>query len=467
MIITRFAPSPTGELHIGGARTALFAYLFAKQKGGKFLLRIEDTDRERLVEGSIERIIEMLNWLGMAPDNGKNILVQSKRLDIYKKYAEQLVENGKAYICVCDKEKLAKEKQEQIKQGQPPKYSGHCRNLNIKFEDAKSGHFVIRMKMPESGKITVKDLIRGNVDFDLSLFDDQVLMKSDGYPTYHLASVIDDHEMKISHIIRAEEWLPSAPKHIILYQMFDWDIPEFAHLPMILSPEKGKLSKRHGAMGVLEYKNGGYLPEAMVNFMALLGWHPKDDREIFNLKELIKEFDLSRVQKSGAIFNIEKLNWLNAHYIKNSDNKKLRKTLKEFFGDRLNLDKISDELVELSKQRMVKLSEFIEINAFFFNLPDYSGDLLVWKNMPREKIIGNLENILKILEKIKISGFNKHNLEKELMPLADKQGRGETLWPLRVALSGKDKSPTPFELLAILGKEESIKRIKIAANKLK
>lgn len=465
-VITRFAPSPTGELHIGGARTALYSYLFAKQNNGQFLLRIEDTDRERFVEGSTERIIESLNWLGMVPDNSENILIQSQRLEIYKKYALLLLEKGNAYICNCKKEKLSADREKQMQEKRPTRYEGHCRNLNLQLKDIESKEYVIRMKMPKEGDITVNDLIRGKVTFDLSLLDDQILLKSDGYPTYHLASIVDDHEMNITHVIRAEEWLPSTPKHILLYQMFGWTMPEFAHLPMILAPDRSKLSKRHGATGVFEYKQLGYLPEAVVNFIALLGWHLKDDREIFSLEELIKEFDLSRVQKAGAVFDVKKLNWLNSQYLKNKTENELLKVIKLLYGEKIIGDEnLAKRILKIGKARLEKLSDFPElINSF--QLSEYAAGLLIWKSAPKEKILENLRKTGECLKSILINEFAQANLEKYLMPIADTQGRGEVLWPLRVALSGKDKSPGPFEIMDIIGKEEALRRIEIAIQKL-
>ncbi|MDD5547950.1 MAG: glutamate--tRNA ligase [Candidatus Pacebacteria bacterium] len=464
---TRFAPSPTGELHIGGARTAFFAYIFAKQNKGDFFLRIEDTDRERYVEGSVERIIDSLKWLGIIPDNLKNLMVQSDRLDIYKKAAFDLVDQGDAYICTCSGEELAEDRERLSKEGKPPRYLGYCRNKNLKLEDVKNDKYVIRMKMPEKGNLAFEDMIRGNVEFDLSLLDDQVLLKSDGYPTYHLASIIDDHDMKISHVIRAEEWLSSTPKHILLYQMFKWKMPKFAHLPMILSPDGGKLSKRHGATGIFEFKKIGYLPEALVNFIALLGWHPKEDKEaeIMSIEEIIKEFELKRVQKAGAIFNTEKLDWMNAQYIKKLDNDKLREMLEDIFGDEIPKEKITDKILEMSKDRMSKLSEFKQVNDFVFEIPDYKKDLLIWKKGSIDSAKNNLKIIKENIENISENNFSKENLEKALMPVADQLGRGEALWPLRVSLSGKDKSPGPFELLEILGKKESLSRINAAIKK--
>ena len=315
-IKTRFAPSPTGELHVGGARTALFAYLFAKHSGGEFLLRIEDTDRERFVEGATERIIDSLKWLGIIPDNLNDILVQSKRLEIYKKHAFELIQNGKAYICTCSQEKLAADREKQQKEHIPTRYEGHCRKAGIKLSDLSECGYVVRLKMPESGKIVVDDLVRGKVEFEAGLMDDQVILKSDGYPTYHLASVIDDHLMQITHVIRSEEWLPSTPKHLVLYEAFGWEKPYFAHLSMILGTDKSKLSKRHGATSVLDYKELGYLPEALVNFMSLLGWNPKNEREFFTLSELVKEFDIKNVNIAPAIFDQLRLDFVNENYLR-------------------------------------------------------------------------------------------------------------------------------------------------------
>jgi glutamyl-tRNA synthetase len=465
-IVVRFAPSPTGELHIGGARTAFFNYLFARHNGGKFLLRIEDTDRERLVPGSIDRIKAAIKWLGMELDNEGKVMIQSERIAIYKKRAIELLEKNEAYVCVCSREKLAADQEEQMKTGKPPMYAGHCREAGIKISEVDGKKpYVIRMKMPESGKITVHDLIRGDVEFDLALIDDQVLLKSDGFPTYHLASIIDDHEMEISHVIRAEEWLPSTPKHLILYKMFGWQAPQFCHLPMILAPDKSKLSKRHGATGVFEYKQLGYLPEAIINFIGLLGWHPKEDKDILSLDDLINEFSLERVQKGGAIFDIKKLNWLNSEYIKKAPITELKPALADIFGHDLIKHDLIDKLIGLSKERMEKFTDFKEMNEFFFNLPNYEKQLLVWKNSSLEKAVENLKVILEKISAVEEQDFNKAKLESAIMPFANEIGRGEALWPLRVSLSGKDKSPGPFDIMDVLGKKETIRRIEIALKK--
>jgi glutamyl-tRNA synthetase len=395
VITTRFAPSPTGELHIGGARTALFEYLFAKHNKGKFLLRIEDTDRDRFVEGSTGRIIESLKWLGIMPDNLENIVYQSQRLDLYKKYALKLVDEGKAYICTCSKEKLAESREKQQKEGKSPKYESFCRDANIKVEEVKEP-YVIRLKMPQKGKIIIKDMIRGDVEFDLSLFDDQVLLKSDGYPTYHLASVVDDHEMRVNYVIRAEEWLSSTPKHLVLYKMFDWEAPKFAHLPMVLAPDRTKLSKRHGATSVVEYKNLGYLPEAIDNFLVLQGWNPKDEREEFSMTDLIAEFKLENVNKSPAVFDINKLNSINEKYLMARGSEKLRIELKDFGLTDAN----EGEIAIVKRGGFKTLKDAADYILALRKEPEYDKNLLVFKRSDRENTLLALKEVKNKLSKV-------------------------------------------------------------------
>lgn len=461
MIKTRFAPSPTGELHIGGARTALFSYLFAKHGQGEFLLRIEDTDRERFVEGASERIIESLKWLGIEADNLEQPMVQSERLTIYKKAVFDLVNAGKAYICTCTKEQLAADREKQIKEGKPPRYEGHCRDANIDYKTLADGCYTVRMKMPQEGKIVVDDLIRGKVEFDAALQDDQIILKSDGYPTYHLASVVDDNEMGISHIIRSEEWLSSAPKHIILYEMLGFKLPEFAHLSMILGPDHSKLSKRHGATSVLEYKKLGYLPDSLVNFMALLGWNPKTERELFSMDELVKEFELKNVNKSGAIFDIEKLNHFNAERIKELNSQELINLLKEF-----DLPNLSDgELALIQRGGYKTLKEAADYIIEMRKTPEYDFNMLIFKKSDKEKTLIGLNEAS---GKLPLADWNQESLQDALEAIVkDNQlTNGDVFWPVRVALSGQEKSPSPIELLLALGKDESIKRIETAKDGL-
>ena len=324
-IRTRFAPSPSGFLHVGGLRTALYSYLFAKQHGGKFILRIEDTDVKREVENAAEIIYKNLKWAGIKYDEGPDIggsygpYIQSQRLEIYKNYTDKLIENNNAYHCFCSEETLEKMREEQIAKKQIPKYDRRCLSLNgdeVK-EKLKSGApFTLRMKIPENRIVEIEDIVRGKVLFHTNELDDQILLKSDGFPTYHLAVVVDDYLMKISHVIRSEEWLPSTPKHVLLYEYFGWEPPKWVHLSLILNPDKTKMSKRKGDVSVEDYTEKGYLPEAMLNFLAFLGWNPGTEKEVYSMKELIRDFSLEKVHKAGAIFNIEKLDWLNGHYIR-------------------------------------------------------------------------------------------------------------------------------------------------------
>ena len=332
MVRVRFAPSPTGNVHVGSLRTALYNYLFAKQNDGTFVLRLEDTDRTRYQEGSVENLLNALYTTGVVPDEGLQLVdgkpvengeygpyIQSERLDIYKKYIQQLIDEGKAYYCFCSKERLTQLREEQKKAGETPRYDGHCRNLSpeeVQKRIANGDPYVIRLKLPENTDITFDDVVRGKITINTKEMDDQVLIKEDGFPTYHFAVVIDDHLMKITHVIRGEEWLPSTPKHVYLYQCFGWQPPTFVHLSNILNEDHKKLSKRQGDVAVGDFLAKGYLPEALVNFLALLGWSPEDDQEIFSLEELEKAFDIHRISNSGAVFDREKLNWMNGQYIK-------------------------------------------------------------------------------------------------------------------------------------------------------
>ncbi|MEI6144577.1 MAG: glutamate--tRNA ligase [Candidatus Berkelbacteria bacterium] len=466
MIRTRFAPSPTGELHIGGARTALFSYLFAKNQAGEFLLRIEDTDRERFVEGATERIIESLGWLGIIADNAGKPIVQSERLEKYLAAAKKLLSEDKAYVCTCSKEELEADREAQTNAGLPPKYSGKCRDAHQQISDKP---YVIRMKMPQTGNIVVDDLIRGRVEFDAALQDDQIILKSDGFPTYHLASVIDDHEMEISHVIRSEEWLSSTPKHIVLYEMLGWSAPEFAHLSMILGPDHSKLSKRHGATSVIDYKNQGYLPEALVNFMALLGWNPKDDREIFSLDELTSEFKLENVNKSGAIFDIEKLNWMNGAYIKVKSQKLKVKSVSQNskFLEEWGIEELSaGELELIGRGGFRTLKEAADYITSLRKMPEYDSSLLIFKKSTKPQTLIGLEVTSYKLQET--NNWDENNLKEILESVVAEKNltNGDVFWPVRVALSGAEKSPSPVELLLALGKEESIKRITKAINDL-
>ncbi|MFA5021971.1 MAG: glutamate--tRNA ligase [Patescibacteria group bacterium] len=471
-IITRFSPSPTGFLHIGGLRTALYGYLFAKKNNGQFLLRIEDTDQSRKVEGATEGLQIVLKKFGLNWDN-KKPMIQSERLDVYKKYAEQLVGAGKAYYCFCTPERLEQLRQVQTARKLPPMYDGKCCNLAAKLAEkqiADGRPYVIRFKMPKTGITEFTDLIRGKVSFANNTLDDQIILKSDGFPTYHLASVVDDHEMAISHVIRGEEWLPSTPKHILLYQAFGWAIPEFAHLPLLLNSDRSKLSKRQGDVAVEDYLQKGYLPQALLNFVLLLGWNPGTDQEIFSFSEMIKAFSLDKVNKSGAVFNVQKLDWLNGHYLREKSDAELAKLCQPYFaaaGIQTDL-KALEKIVSTEKDRIKKLEDIVPNTQFFFIQPKYEADLLLWKKLTKNEVADNLKSLKEKLSEITDRKWQIKNLEKEIKELIAKKGigTGDMLWPMRVALSGLKNSPGPFEITWALGKKESLNRIELAINNL-
>ena len=452
-IKVRIAPSPTGKFHIGTARTALFNYLFAKKNNGKFILRIEDTDSERSEIKYEKDIIENLKWLNLEWDD--EIFKQSERTEIYKKYIKKLLDSGEAFYCNHTQKELEEEKKEQIKKKEAP------RHICDRKGNTKEG--IIRFRCPKK-KIIFNDLIRGKLEFDASLFGDIGIAKDEKTPLYNLAVVIDDAEMKISHIIRGEDHISNTPKQILLYQALGFDLPEFAHLPLILGPDKSKLSKRHGAVSVSQYRKEGYLSEAMNNFMALLGWNPGTEKESFSLNELINEFSLERVHKGGAIFNIERLDWINSQYIRTMDLDKLAKKCLTYLPENIDFEYIK-KIVALEQKRIKKISEIEELTKFFFEDElDYELKLLIWKKISLKDVKNNLELLEKTLEKT--DKFDQKSLENTIMPLTDKYGRGELLWPLRVALSGQKASPGPFEIMEVLGKEKTLERIKKAIKKI-
>lgn len=463
-IRVRIAPSPTGFLHIGTARTALFNYLYAKHIGGTFILRIEDTDVERSEKRFEEDIIQGLKWLGIVWDEGPDInpnYRQSERIALYRNHLQRLIAEQKAYYCACTKEELEQERASQEAQKQPPRYSGKCRDLHI----AAEGGQIIRFKMPTK-KIVFADMIRGKISFDTQLFGDLAIAKNLDTPLYNFAVVVDDQEMKISHVIRGEDHIANTPKQIALQEALGFRTPNYAHLPLILDPDRSKMSKRFSAVSIEEYKKQGYMPEALFNFIALLGWHPKDDREVLTARDLIKDFDIRRVQKAGAIFDIEKLKWMNQQYIQRLTVAELKVRLRPYVSDVINTSSILEKVIGLAKERLVLLSEFEPANEFFFRLPEYDPSMLIWKQTPKEKILVNLKKNFEHLRTLLIDEFTKTNLESQLMALANAEGRGEVLWPLRVALSGKDKSPGPFEIMDVLGKDETLRRVEIAIKKL-
>lgn len=469
----RFAPSPTGYLHVGGLRTALYNYLFARKNNGAFILRIEDTDRNRFVEGAVEKLISSLNWAGLTYDEGPDIggnygpYMQSQRLDIYRKFADELINNGDAYYCFCSAERLKnlREEQEKLKLPQA-KYDKYCLSLSDEIiqENLKNKFpFVIRLNVKANQKIVFDDIIRERVEFDSNNVDDQVLIKSDGYPTYHLANVVDDHLMEISHVIRGEEWLSSTPKHVLLYDAFHWERPAFAHLPLLLNPDKSKLSKRQGDVAVEDYRDKGYLKEALINFVALLGWNAGDDKEFYEMEELVNAFSLDRVNKSGAVFDIVKLNSLNAEHLRKKTNSDLLVMLKnEFQKHELKVKIPSDEklilIIEAMKERVTFVHEFISSCRYFYEEPTEYEQKAIEKNWKDD----TPNHLLKLKYKFEqLNNPTKEDYEHSLAKAADelKIGKGKLIHPLRLAVSGQSTGPGMFDLLFILGKDEVIKRI--------
>jgi len=476
----RFAPSPTGYLHVGGLRTALYNYLFAKHNNGKFILRIEDTDRTRFVEGAVENLINTLHWCGLdydeGPDKGGDCgpYVQSERLNIYKEKCQELIADGKAYYCFCTPERLTELREAQHKENLQTKYDKHCLHLSkeeIEENLAKGLPYVVRLNVQPDVKIAFDDVVREHVEFDSSTVDDQVLLKSDGYPTYHLANVIDDHMMKITHVIRGEEWLSSTPKHILLYDFFGWERPVFAHLPLLLNPDKSKLSKRQGDVAVEDYRNKGFLKEALLNFVALLGWNAGDDKEYFELNEMVESFSLERVNKSGAVFNVEKLSWLNFEHLRRKPETEVLEMLKkelaasEFAGNSCT-DEYLTHVVVAMRERVSFVKEYIEKSPYFFKAPEtYDADVVKkrWKEDTPIHLKKLVENFSLLTNPV------KENYEEALHKTAEELGigNGKLIHTVRLSVSGMGVGPGLYELLVILGKDETIKRINSALERIK
>jgi glutamyl-tRNA synthetase len=469
----RLAPSPTGFLHIGNLRTALFGYLLAKSMDGQFILRIEDTDEKREVVGAAESLVKVLNWIGIGFDEGPHLggaygpYIQSERKEIYHKYIEELLARDGAYHCFCSADDLTKMREEQQAEKLPPRYDRRCRNLS-KEEVAKriaAGEtYIIRQKLPLDGEVIVHDELRGDISFQCADLEDHALIKSNGVPTYQFASVVDDHLMEISHVTRGDEWLPSFPKNILLYRAFGWEAPVFIHLPLILNKTGGKLSKRQGDVFVEQYRERGYLPEALINFCALLGWHPKHDKEILSLTELEQEFAINGMGASPAVFDEEKLDYYNAWYIRQKTDQELLDLTREYLpaGE---TEGYLLKVITTVKDRLKHLPEIKELANFYFGESlDYDVSLLIWKSVPASEIKNNLTELLARLE------MEEWDIELESRVVAwlkesDKK-LGDYLWPLRVALTGQKASPGPFEVALVLGKERAIARIKQAISKL-
>jgi len=497
-IRTRFAPSPTGFVHIGSLRTALFSYLFARANKGAHVLRIEDTDQIRKVEGAVENLLKVMKTVGVEFDEGFYLkddgsvgergeygsYLQSKRLEKYHAAVNQLLKENKAYNCFCSQERLEELRKEQMALKKPAMYDRHCRNLSAdeiksKLEEFKAAgkNPVVRFAIPLEGSTTIHDLIYGDITYEHKVLDDQVILKSDGFPTYHLAVVVDDHFMEISHVIRAEEWIPSTPKHLLIYEALGWQPTQFAHLPLILNPDKSKLSKRQGDVSVEDFLAKGYLPEALINFVAFLGWNPKTDKEIFSLDELITEFDFAKINKAGAVFDDNKLDWFNSQYIKNLTAKNLANLLKPFWKKAgVEIKKYENEYFTAisgqEQERLKKLSEIGERTTYFFKQPEYEAGLLVWKKSDAKDAKQKLTELKHLLTGLNESKFTQKDLESEIKNFITekKYDNGPVLWPLRVALTGLQQSPGPFEVASVmavgLGKSEILNRIEIAIAKL-
>jgi glutamyl-tRNA synthetase len=465
----RFAPSPTGALHIGGARTALFNWLFARNQGGKFILRIEDTDRERSTLEADRAIFHGLEWLGLDWDEGPNVggifgpYYQTERLEIHQKHAEQLIREGKAYYCFCTPEELEKKRKESAARKEAPRYDGKCRKLAEEeieklLKSGKPG--VIRFLLPPVGETVVEDLIRGKVVFKNELLDDFVLLKSDGFPTYNFACVVDDHLMEITHVIRGDDHLSNTPRQILLYQAFGWKLPGFAHIPMILGKDKARLSKRHGATSVIAYSDIGYLPEAMLNYIAKLGWG-HGDQEIFSREELIQKFTLKGVNKSSAVFDVDKLNWLNGKYIRQILPERLvdlcEPLLIEAYGKQ-NLEYIK-KVVLAFHDRLTLIPDIIPLSKYFF-MGDFEYDP---KGVKKHFQTEHAKKILETLKErlAKVEPFTKGNIEPVFKELAGEMGvkLGVVIHPCRLALTGRIESPPMYDVVEILGKKRVEERL--------
>lgn len=478
---TRFAPSPTGYMHVGNLRTALYAFLMAKSQGGTFILRIEDTDQERQVDGAVEIIYATLKETGLIWDEGPDIggpvgpYVQSQRMGMFREYAQQLIDNGTAYYCFCDKEHLEEVRGIQQASGMAPRYDGHCRSLppqEVAEKLAAGVPYVIRQKMPTQGSVTFHDLVFGDISVDCTTLDDQVLIKADGMPTYNFANVVDDHTMGITHVIRGNEYLSSTPKYNLLYTAFGWEVPHYIHCPPVMKDSTNKLSKRNGDASYQDLVAKGYLKEAVLNYIALLGWSPKGDREIFSLTELTEEFDIGGISKSPAIFDPQKLRYINSEYIRALSPEAfyekalpwMRQTVKSETAD-------LRELCTVLQARCEVLGDIPEQVDFIDGVPDYELDLYTSKKMKTtpETSLEALRAVLPVLEALPADGFTAEAIHTALFALIEQLQvkNGWLLWPIRVAVSGKQFTPGGgIELCAVLGREESLCRVRTAIDKL-
>ena len=480
IVRTRFAPSPTGYMHVGNLRTALYAFLKAKSAGGTFILRIEDTDQERYVEGAVDIIYNTLRETGLIWDEGPDIggpvgpYVQSERMGMFKGYAEQLVKEGKAYYCFCDKERLDEMRLVQKASGQAPHYDGHCRSLSPQEVQAKLDAglpYVIRQKMPKTGTTSFEDVVYGHIEVDNATLDDQILIKTDGMPTYNFANVVDDHLMGITHVIRGSEYLSSTPKYNLLYKDFGWDIPTYIHCPPVMKDAQNKLSKRNGDASYQDLVAKGYLKEAALNYILLLGWSPKGEREIFTLPEMIEVFDESGIGKAPAIFDPAKLRYINAEYIRAMSEEAFFEKAEPYIDSVVKTPCNKALLAQVLHQRCELMSDIPEQIDFIDEMPEYDLAMYTNKKMKTtaETAKEALEAILPVLEAIPADGFTRDAVHAALFALIEEKGvkNGFMLWPLRVAVSGKQFTPGGgIELAAVLGKEKAVARVKAAIQRL-
>lgn len=469
---TRMAPSPTGEMHVGSLSISLKNYAFAKRHGGQFILRIEDTDKTREIENGVELIQDILKKYGITWDEGPGVggdhgpYIQSQRLDMYKKYAEQLVSEKKAYYCFCTTERLEKLRDSQREQKIPPKYDSHCKSLSadeIKQRIESNEPHVIRLAVPQNREITFTDLIRGDISFNSSTVDDQVLLKSDGYPTYHMAVVVDDHLMDITHIMRGEEWISSTPKHILLYQAFGWELPQFAHIPVYLNPDgQGKMSKRKGHVSAQSFLDRGYLPEAMLNFFMILGWAREDEIEIMTLDEYVKAFDPKDVSQKSVVFDIKKLNWINGVYIRKLTVEQLLEKITPFLPNDFPTQKLSI-ILPLIHERLETLADIEQLTSFFYRDISVDTQLLLKKSSVTE-VKQQLEATLSVLQAIEPKNWNVATIEIAVRELAEKNNwkPGQYFMMLRLAATGSKATPPLFDTLYVVGKELMLQRLAAA-----
>lgn len=474
-IRTRYAPSPTGKMHVGNLRTALYAYLITRHEGGDFILRIEDTDQERFVEGALELIYKTMGEAGLVHDEGPDIggdygpYVQSERMatGIYLEYAKQLVEKGEAYYCFCTKERLQKLREDaEARGGEAAKYDKHCLSLTreeVEEKLAAGVPYVIRQNNPDEGETSFDDVIYGRITAPNAELDDMILIKSDGYPTYNFANVIDDHQMEITHVVRGNEYLSSAPKYNRLYEAFGWEIPVYVHCPVITDENHKKLAKRRGDASFEDLTELGFLPEAIVNYVALLGWSPDSDREIFSLEELIEEFDYTRISKSPAVFDIVKLRWMNGEYIKAMEQERYYEYALPVIDSVIHRPLDKKKIADLVKSRIEVFPDIAEKIDFFEELPEYDVAMYTHKKM-KTSTESSLEVLREMLPRFEaLADYSIAGLEKTAMDYVAEKGckNGQALWPLRTAVSGRQMTPGgAYEIMEILGKEESLARIR-------